>query len=386
MKYLYLDDEIDSSLRAYTRQVAPEGGALSIEPAHPGAYNDQIESAMGEEYDGLILDLRLDLATSADGTRADYRAPTLAQEIRTRAAEDLLGESHRGRGEYPIALWSTDERLDQSYARDNTSHDLFDLLCVKEHLVSDSPDVPSEKKAPAVGRRLCSLVEGYRRIKALRTEIGPEEQFYRYLGFEAVPDFLDERLAQLVPFDSAPENRPAHEYARFIRREVLESAGPLLDRRTMAAQLGIDAERSDDFDLLLERVFGEAVYTGVFHEGWPRWWAEPVQDLTEKLAGTELRALAAPERVAILHGATALEGLHPAEPLVEGDGNEFWVVCRATDRGIDPRDGFVVDTGRRYPWQRDQYVSRYAVQQRLLTRRHLRLTITERERADALFA
>lgn len=391
MTYLYLDDEITTSLRSYVRRVAPKEGDLTIETVRPSAFAEQIEAAMRGSFDGMILDLRLDKVAGEDGVQADYRAPALAQEIRTRAAEELLdedgtGDENRGRSEFPIALWSTDMRLRQSYDRDKTSHDLFDLLCVKEHLVSTDPSVPDEEKAPAVAQRLRSLVTGYQTIKALRDETDEgDEQFFRFLGFDAPPDGVDERLYRYVLSEAPPRERPAHEYARFIQREVLESAGPLLDRQTVAARLGVDVAGSDDFGELLGR-FDEAAYSGVFHEGWPRWWSDVVEEVAEVLIGASLRPLTAPERVEHLSAATGLDGLVAAEPITADDTTDFWVVCQATNRPLNPRDGFVLETGRRYPWQRDKYVSRYAAENRMLSRRHLRLTVSERERADALFS
>lgn len=249
--------------------------------------------------------------------------------------------------------------------------------------MSTDPAVPEEEKAPMVGLRLQSLVTGYRKIQELRDETDGDERFYRFLGFSEPPDHLDERLSEFALSDVPPTERPAHEYARFIRRQVLESAGPLIDRRTLAARLGVDVEASEDFDELVQ-AFDDAIYRGVFREGWLRWWAEVTEDLAENLVEESLRSLTAPERVERLTKATGLGKLRAAEPISEGDSSAFWVVCQATDRPLDPRDGFVLDSGRRYPWQRDKYVSRYAVENKMLGRRHLRLTVSERERASAL--
>ena len=393
MTYLYLDDESDTSLRSFIRRVAPEGGDLIINPARPGSFAEQIEAAMQGEFDGLILDLRLDKIANEGGAKADYRAPTLAQEIRTRAAEKLHGgddeggddmdEEERGKSEFPIVLWSTEPRLRKSYDRDKTSHDLFDLICDKGDLLSTDPTVPEEEKAPMVGVRLQSLVAGYRKIQALRDETGNDERFYRFLGFSEPPDDLDERLSEFALSDVPPAERPAHEYARFVRRQVLESEGPLIDRRTLAARLGVDTGSSEDFDELVQ-TFDDAIYRGVFCEGWPRWWSEGAEELAEDLIEESLRSLTASERVHLLSRATGLSRLRAAEPIAEGDSSAFWVVCQATDRPLDPRDGFVLDSGRRYPWQRDKYVSRQAVENRVLGRRHLRLTVSERERASVL--
>jgi hypothetical protein len=157
----------------------------------------------------------------------------------------------------------------------------------------------------------------------------------------------------------------------------------------VAARLGIDAGSSDDFDTLLDRSFSGASYTGPFYAGWPRWWSEPVESAWATLTGREpgeLRSMTADERVAGIKGASGLAGLVAAVPTTAGESTEFWVTCQITGRPLDPGDGFVLDAGRRYPWQRDQYVSEDAVRRNLLAERRWRLATSERERARELLS
>lgn len=390
--YLYLDDEKPETVEPYIEEVEDYAEPLTIRLAHPKLYQHQIEEVMEGGYDGIILDLRLDRAPNPDpdseGKRADYRASTLAQEIRTRAAESSAKKARRGRGECPIVLWSTDDRLDTSYTRDHTSHDLFDLLCVKQDIVSDEPSVPEEKKAPWVARRLVALAEGYDTIGYVRDKVGlKSRQFYRFLGFEERPTFLDQRLAELDPFrDPQSRFRPAHEYARFILRELLEATGPLIDRPTLAARLGIDEARSPAFDEVLESLFSEAEYTGPFAAGWPRWWASKVDEAWVALLDKPgpLRSTPADERVAILKEKGGVNKIAPADPIAAGGSTTYWVVCRATGRPLDPREGFVLETRRKFPWQGDEYVSSAAVLQGLLSQSDLILAPSEQRRADLL--
>ena len=390
--YLYLDDEKPETVEPYIEEVEDHAENLTIRLAHPKLYQHQIEEVMEGEYDGIILDLRLDRAPNPDpdseGKRADYRASTLAQEIRTRAAESSARKARRGRGEGPIVLWSTDDRLDTSYTRDHTSHDLFDLLCVKQDIVSDEPGVAEEKKAPSVARRLVALAEGYDTIGDVRDDVGlKSRQFYRFLGFEDRPEFLDPRLADLDPFrDPQSRFRPAHEYARFILRELLEATGPLIDRPTLAARLGVDEARSPAFDDVIESLFGEALYTGPFAGGWPRWWASKVDEawgaLREDLG--PLRSKPAEERVILLKEEAGVKELTAAEPISDAGSTAYWVVCRATRRPLDPREGFVLETRRKFPWQGDDYVSSMAVRDGLLSQADLVLAPSEQRRADLL--
>ena len=375
---------VNPYIRAVTKEHRDD---LVIEHIHPKLYGKQIDYLVERNFHGLILDLRLDMNPDEEATKANYKAPTLAQEIRTRAAEYSSAAAKRGQEEYPIVLWSTDNRLDISYNRDHTSHDLFDLLCVKEHIVSDEQEVPEEKKAPWVAKRLLALADGYDKIAEVRNEFGrKKEQFFRFLGFDDVPDFLDDRLVKLAPFGPRRLYRPIHEYARFIRRELLETTGPLIDKPTLAARLGIDISLSPAFDFLLEEHFTEAAYLGPFAQGWPRWWAQRVEDMWRKLMGQGesddfFRSIPADERVKRLRKCTGLNGLHAAVPLIEGGSTRYWVVCRATQRPLDPREGFVLESRGQFPWQGDEYVSLHAVRKGFLARKKLVLASSEQRRA-----
>ncbi len=147
-KYLYLDDEQPAAVRPFLRELRRWRDDLEIEHHAPQPYHDQLPRLSHETFGGLILDLRLDQFPSWEkaGGKAEYRATTLAQEIRTRATE------RKGAFEVPIVLWSTDERLRESYTRDDTGHDLFDLKCVK----TDISDYPA--KAEQIADQLASLV------------------------------------------------------------------------------------------------------------------------------------------------------------------------------------------------------------------------------------
>jgi hypothetical protein len=331
--YLYLDDEAPDAVGPFRETVERRTEGLRINH-------------------GLILDLRLDQHPNwqergegdRGAERANYRASTLAQEIRTRAAEDR-------RGEYPIVLWSTDRKLSDSYDRDDTSHDLFDLKSVKQSL-------RDPQKAEETGQQLRALVEGYRMISEIRDVVENRAgQFHRFLGLPEPPGFLDERL--LERFERPRLIRPAHEYARFILRHLLETPGPLIDKATLTARLGLSQGESPDADDLISTRFEQASYQGPFASGWPRWWESRVIDVWNELTGggRPLRSLPASERVAALKEQTGLTRITAATPIEAGYSTRYWTVCQVTSRPLDPRDGFRLYRTRLHPWQEDLYVS-----------------------------
>jgi len=364
--YLYLDDGDQAESSAFSNAVLNATPELQINLEYPSEFSKQISQVTEASFsaDGLILDLRLDQLAhpiNDDKRQADYRAPSPAQEIRTRAAE-------RGQREFPIVLWSFDERLKESYRKDHTSHDLFDLIVVKE-------DLSDDVVARTVGRRLLSLVEGYQDIVRVRdNEPRRVGWFYRLLGFDAIDDasFLDPRLLEY--FDSPDDiERPAHEYARFVIRHLLERSGPLIDRLLLTSRLGLDLEASSDIEKLFEQIFVDAKYQGVFQGGWERWWAFKVEEIWNREASDAgpLRTLKAGERVEKLKALTGFKNLAPAELLHPDYSTRYWAICQELKTPLDPRDSLLLRQNKQYPWQSEQFVSFEAYRQRLVSRRDI---------------
>lgn len=371
-KYLYLDDEPPAAVRPYVRAVTAGVADLAIEHLPPKPYPEQIpllrERCRDGGVDGLILDLRLDQHPDwQNGTvRADYRASTLAQEIRTRATEGNLPE-------FPIVLWSTDERLRRSYVNDDTSHDLFDLKSVKEAI--EQPDGARE-----IGLQLTALVEGYRQIQQVRGPARGRNRGIRLLGFTEAPAFLDERI--LSAFEGRSGTQPTHEIARFILRQVLERAGPLLSRKLLAARLGIDLSRSTGFDALSSEFLSKAEYVGAFASGWPRWWAAEVEGAWRSMTNVPgpLRTCTAEQRVAALKAEFKVRGLSAATPLPHARSTAFWTICEATGAPLDPREGFLADTQPIYAWQDRVYLSLASLVDGTAKMQRLRIDPLENER------
>jgi hypothetical protein len=369
-KYLYLDDEKPQTVKPYTREVEKHASGLKITLHSPQVYQDQIAKLRQANFDGIILDLRLDQFVNweqPEGKRADYRATTLAQEIRTRATEGNLEDC-------PLVLWSTDAKFKKSFNRDDTGHDLFDLTCIKDEILD-------ERKAKEIAARLVSLVAGYKQITKIKGEHKrSKDQLYRFLGFNDDVDFLDPRIA--ASFGTREGPVPVHEYARFLIYDLLKPTGPLIDEATLAARLGIDVSSSPDFEALRETHFKQAKYKGPFSRGWPRWWTYLVEERWLKLKGNAgpLRSLPASERVAFLQKVFGLKKLVAAKPIAQGYSERFWTVCKATALPLDPRDGLIVQTRNSKVWQDKPYVSIKAALDGTIEERGLKIDPTDEER------
>lgn len=389
VQYLYLDDESTDDVKAYIDELEESSKyKLKINPQHPKPYQIQIAELkqVAGSLPGLMLDLRLDQyykdekkkraanvnAEREDEDQADYRAATIAQEIRTRATECLNDDKNpRSEYEFPIVLCSTNERLRRSYISDDTSHDLFDIKFVKT-------DLKEEFYAVEIAKKMVSLVSGYDHIKEIRREKGTE--LFHYLGGDAIQGLLDIKVIRL--FSGREAKTPAHEFVRFVIRELLDIAGPLIDRATVAARLGVDISKgkSAEFDLLLDKYFSTAAYSGIFSDGWPRWWAAVIEDNWRKLGENpiSLRTSTSEQRVDYLKKITNIEGIEAIR--IDEGSQAFWVVCYVTQRPLDPKDGYLLNEQPTYTWQDRFYISRYARHEGILTQKKMVLSPSEESR------
>lgn len=349
-KYLCIDDAGDEATYSYLDFISDRDENLSIEPSLPIDFIPQLDDLREklktegvDKYNGLILDLRLDVE---EGSMARYRAPALAQEIHTRGAED--------KGTFPIfplILWSNDDRLNESYWPDDTSHDLFDLTIFKEKLAN-----LDEKYARKIAKKLVALANDYP-IVAQTKGTGLERAATLLKVSLEFLQRLDPRIVQ--PLTHGLSEVSIYDESRFIHSQLLTIANSaLVDSEILAARLGIDLKSIPDFDAFAEALFPSARYQGVFAYGWPCWWMPLIEDLWDQSThcpGT-LRELTAEERIKHISVISGRNDIKVAQPIGPATSSIFWTVCQITRRPLDPMDGYVVDR-QLHPWQLAQYVS-----------------------------
>lgn len=82
------------------------------------------------------------------------------------------------------------------------------------------------------------------------------------------------------------------------------------------------------------------------------WWDNEV------IHATSLRSLSAPNRVDYIKESMGLEELQSAQRIEKCDSDEFWTICKAYNRPLDPIDGLLIEgQDNLYPWQEPEYVS-----------------------------
>lgn len=333
-KFLYIDDENDQTTAAIADGLKSKD-LIDVSFEEPKDFKTQINDlkARLKDFDGLILDLRL------DGKKLDiaYNAPAIAQEIRMIAG---LGEMLP----CPIILCSTDEKMRATYEVERICHEHFDYKFTKQA----SP--PWEK----FKRKIVSLAQGYKFIPST------EYKLEKLLGRDDLKN-LDERVLEIFMGNEKP--LPVHEYASFVIKELFHQQGPLIKERLLAARLGINIEKSEDWQKLLNEVFKKALYTGVFSDGWTRWWGDIVLSTFKELSGGKrLNMLNAAERVKIITEKTGLKKLVAAEPMKYNKSTNFWVVCEGYKMPLDPLEGYKIHTTTEpKAWQENKFISFEAV-------------------------
>ncbi len=365
INYLCIDDQKDSTIDQLLARLAGDG-SIAFERRTPKNLEGQlpaIEQYIGQQPDafGLLLDLRLDVDTDADGNRVNYRGPTLAQELRTRMAEGEMPS-------FPIVLWSVNTKFRQSYFGDETSHDLFDDVFGKDREVAEHPEIVTSKMA--------SLALGYHRLR-LRSKV--KGSVIEVLGLKDETEsplysqFLDE-------YTQIASERATHEVAHFLLNELLRVEGLLVSEEMIAARLGININDShEDWEKLKEK-FADAKYTGPFCEAWPRWWWFRVEDWWAALTPghLELGQMTSNERVAKLNEVFDIK-LIVNKAILPAYSAHFSTLCVGTGAPLDPIDGLRVVSRSLRSWQDTSYVSIHAALERIEKDRW-RLDPLERER------
>lgn len=330
--FIYIDDD---KLKEAKEKVQgfEQLGLKILTNQHKGTWENQLKFIKENEsnLDGLILDLRLDDYQNEEGERADFRGTSLAQEIRTRQKE---GEFKP----FPIILFSGNDKLEQSL--EQSGKDLFDICIDKGQINMNSYDIFTPQ--------LLALADGYKAISTSKLNLSDI--------LKVNMEIVDERfISQLNDLNTSP----AHVIAGFIINELIEKQGILIDEYILAARLGIDKNRSTDWKKVLESL-SPAKYSGVFSNGWNRWWMYQVDEWWKSVINAEsyLRSTSSKKRVEKIKLKLGLNNIFPAERIAKADSDEYWTVCLGYNQPLDPVDGLMIDGQENlYPWQDVQYVS-----------------------------
>jgi len=269
----------------------------------------------------------------------------------------------------PVVLISTDDKIEQLYEKETTSHDLFDTYILKVELIENKENYKEKRIA-----ELVSLAEGYKKIRGIKAKYTgkkiKDEIIRELLDIGEEQNYIDTNIfGRLINKPFSPE----HEYANFIIKNLLRYNGYLIDEFTLAARLGISyedlTEKEKEEWKKIKEFFKDAKYTGVFSDGWQRWWMNKVNEIFEEISGgIYLIELNAEKRVEILKKGLSLTHIKPAEPIECNSSTEYWVVCKELKKPLDTLEGFKAATEKElYSWQEPEYYSFYALVNEIFT-------------------
>jgi hypothetical protein len=361
VKYLYIDDENDESIDSLINGFN-DLKEIYVErmPITRGLnFSDLKESILykikSNEFQGLLIDLRLD-GTGPD--HLEYSAISVSSELRSIAARMEVPS-------FPIVLCSTIDKIRETYNADKTSQDLFDYTFKK----SEDPNYPK------FSRKLLSLAKGYEYLNKggdhLETIFNRDD--LKILDSRIFEKFLDQ---ETVPYD----------FAHFTIKSLFHCTNPLIKETILASRLGVNIQESNESWIKLrDTVFIDAKYNGVFNDGWDRWWSDLIIRIFKNVTGEKLSFLNADERVAHLIKNTGIEGLVAAKPIRHNVSSEFWTICEAYKKPLDPLEGFRIQTSMALkPWQEPKYLSLDAILEQVGVDRSLKPHYSEKERIEEL--
>lgn len=373
INYLFIDDENSQTPESYIDLLESQCRDLKIIRVKPcGNYDEEIQRVQ-ENFEsskgsfGLILDLRLNQDANDQGITSNYRGSSLAQEIRTRMAEGALPR-------FPIALWSMDQFINESYRNDNTSHDLFDCVYVKDSEVRVAPN--------RVARELISLVTGYKSINEAKANKAVNNPITAILGVDEQDiENLDPRILDELGHTL---DESVSDCARFVVSELIMTEGVLIDELVLAAKMGVDIKESNDSWQVLVKNLESTKYKGAFSDGWNRWWFSKVESwwfsITNNFAS--LKRTSAEDRVRFINEKLNLN-LVEAQPIVNAYSRNYDTICQVYQKPLDSSDGVRANCPNLKPWQTPLYLSIQSV----IERKHLpnwRVDPLDRYRIEAI--
>lgn len=359
-KYLYIDDENGtpeiSTLNGFNdlKIIQVERFPLSDFREFSTLKIELIKRFKENSYDGLILDLRLD-GTGVD--RTEFNATALTSELRSVAARKEISS-------FPIVLCSTESNIKQTYDTDKTSHDLFD------YKINKSNEKPGWEK---MSIKLASLANGYKWLQ------NGTKQYHEVFGLKDLKS-LDERILEKIDTFSV-----TYDNTHFVVKHFFHQTNPLINEKILAARLGVDINKTpkDEWGKLKNEILVDIKYTGIFSDGWQRWWSDRLVTWFGEFSGENLAFINAEKRVKILVDKYGLNELVVAQPLKFCNSTEFWSICEAYKVPIDPLEAFrIFTTVDMKPWEEYKYISLLAILEREGIDRGLKPHSSEMEKIE----
>lgn len=302
----------DNDTEAVFAEQMSTKGKLELKHERPRPVSKHSKEIFAVRPDILVLDFRLDIDLGEMEASEAYKGSAMAQQIRDLAVSE---PEH----DFPVVLVSSEEKIREQYVPDRTSHDLFDKVCSKEYVTNERA---------LVRRELISLCAGY---EILRSKVGAFN-LLELAGLTADDDYaLDyQDLRHSMQRATTP-----HLVAAIFLRQLLWRAGPLINIHDACARLGVSKDEGATVsDALCERGLS---YSGIFSDGWPRFWAHLLDDFALGVFGGRATGIPSEERATSVSKAFGKE-LAPAKSPWTGKTDELIAfACSCCSDGTEMR-------------------------------------------------
>jgi hypothetical protein len=356
-KFFYIDDN-PPSLSVGIIEDLNSMKVVEVVLNEAKAWVDEIEFLQSGQYDGLILDWKMSSVVK-------YDAEALASHIRSLVSSGMMKK------DVPVLLCSQTPKFKSVFAHDQSIHNLFLSVYTKDEIANNATQVTIEMN---------DLAEAFKRIQANN---------FKKENLLLAPNKIRIDLRLEGEINALLENKIPHNLVQFLLSEVINKPGPLINEYILAARLGVDMDKSEDWPNLLTQHLSTFRYNGVLSNGWKRWWAEGLEQWWEaEISTSSLRSKSAKQRVKLLAEKTGLKNLVHAEKDKSCLGTEFWTVCIATNRPLDLTDGLrIIPKTPILPWQEEQFISPHGLLDggmEFLKNNNLRLNPFEQERWEKI--
>jgi hypothetical protein len=333
-RYYYIDDDPKPTITETAKGLSIYPQRLLVVASQHEKWDDQIKFIIESQnsLDGLLLDWNL-RNENEKGEKVNYNVEALAQQIRS------LAVNHEAlKKDFPIILCSANFRFKEVFTKETSAHDLFDFVYEKDDFDSRQKEIISELEA------IASAYTKIRENKSIKNILDIDEQEVDY---------------RIVDFLLNHSKSPIHEIARFIFRNIIEPPGPLVSEHLLAARLGVDIIGNSNLTdwNKLKVVLTPTSYTGVFSNGWNRWWMHRVENFWHTTFENSIGNISGPERVKMINSKFELN-LKPSELQEKASSNFFWVVSKSSLVPLAIEDAILADSNyNKAPWIEDEYYS-----------------------------
>lgn len=284
-KGLFIDDNVDdknkySQILNYLPYTTSN---LVVEGLSPEKIMDSVNTIQQSSPDIVFLDFRLDEDLDSNNLSVNeaYKGGGLAQILRERVSR------HEGSyQDHPIVLVSSENNLEQLYDPEKTTHDLFDSCYKKEELATDE----NHKK---ISKKIIALIKGYKILNHQAINLDLSNLFNLDKNEENDEILNQQELKQPILSSDIP-----HVRARFILKNILRREGVLISSYELAARLGADPKSLDE---TIISALNNCKYTGIFSEGWERWWSHLFEDFLKENVGYRPYSMTSKDRVEIVN-------------------------------------------------------------------------------------